>query len=162
MKNNFYFRCIAILVLSIFSITANAQHVDIAYDAAGNRILRSYSPTHIFNDTRKSDPEAEKVAAQYGINVYPNPMIDGSSVTVALSGLKEASSSSNKTANQASSEATVFVLDNSGKFLFEQKLTIGIGASSSQIDLSGYAAGIYYIKVMIDKEQLFYKITKTK
>ena len=56
-------------------------------------------------------------------------------------------------------EATVYVLDNTGKVLFSQKQTT---ASPSQIDLSGYSAGIYHIKVAIGKEVLFYKVMKAK
>ena len=151
MKKNFYFTCVLTL-FSFLGINATAQtpHVDFTYDAAGNRVLRQYSALKVMNsDTTKHDPEAEQIAAQYGIGVYPNPLMDGNNVTVAVSSAK----------NTEGEQATVYVLDNIGKILFSQKQNT---SSPSLIDLSGYAAGIYYIKVAIKKEQLFYKITKTK
>ena len=157
MKNKLIFTAnIAIILLSIFCIHSNAQHVNYTYDANGNRILRQYSSTFRMADTSKSNPEADKIASQYGIGVYPNPLMDGNNVTVAISSLK------NKEGEQATpqeKEATVYVLDNTGKMLYSQKQAT---SSPSQIDLSGYSTGIYYIKVAIGKEQLFYKITKAK
>ena len=155
MKNKSTFiGIIALMLLSIISIQASAQHITYTYDANGNRITRHYSPNRIMNDTIPTDAEADKVAAQYGIGVYPNPLMDGSSVTVAIA--------RNKTEGQTSDiteEATVYVLDNTGKVLFSQKQTT---SSPSQIDLSGYSAGIYHIKVAIGKEELFYKVMKAK
>ena len=155
MKTQFTFTAvITAMLLSIISIQSSAQHIMYTYDANGNRITRQYSPNRIMNDTTPTDAEADKVAVQYGIGVYPNPLMDGSSVTVAIA--------RNKTAEQTSDiteEATVYVLDNTGKILFSQKQTT---ASPSQIDLSSYSAGIYHIKVTIGKEQLFYKIVKAK
>ena len=124
------------------------------YDANGNRITRHYSPNRIMNDTIPTDPEADKVAAQYGIGVYPNPLMDGSSVTVSIARTKTAEQTSDDV-----EEATVYVLDNTGKVLFSQQQST---SSPSQIDLSAYAAGIYHIKVVIGKEELFYKIVKAK
>lgn len=156
MKNNFY---LSVMLFSILKITAYAQptgpqppttgHVQFTYDAAGNRIMRQYFPMRVMSDTAKSDEAAEQIAAQYGIGVYPNPLMDGSNVTVAVSSVKD----------KMGEDATVYVLDNTGKMLFSQKQTT---SSPSQIDLNSYSAGIYYVKVSIGKEQLFYKITKTK
>ena len=87
MKNKFTFLgIIAVMLLSIISIHAYAQvpHITYTYDANGNRLTRQYSPNRIMNDTTPTDAEADKVAVQYGIGVYPNPLMDGSSVTVAI------------------------------------------------------------------------------
>lgn len=131
-------------------ITAYAQHIEYAYDAAGNRILRTFlTPRMNNNDTSKSDPKAQQIAAQHGISVYPNPPDGGNNITVAIS----------STGDKTAEESTVYLLDNNGKLLFSQKQTT---ASPSQIDLSNYAAGIYYVKVMVGKDQLFYKVTKPK
>jgi Secretion system C-terminal sorting domain len=135
--------------LSIISLQSNAQHVNYSYDANGNRTGRQYSPTRLRSDTPKDDAKANEVASQYGIGVYPNPLMDGSNVTVAIS------TASDKPGEQA----TVYVLDNTGKVLFTQKQTT---SSPSQLDLSPYSGGIYYVKVAIGKEELFYKITKAK
>lgn len=155
MKNKFYFiGSLAIIVLSIFNTNANAQpHIDFTYDAAGNRIQRQYYAFKTMGDPAPSDPAAEETAAQYGITVYPNPLMDGTSATVTIQG-KTKSSESDKTNTQA----IIYVLDNTGKVLFSQKQT----SPSTEIDLGNYSAGIYYIKVAIDKEQLFYKVLKAK
>lgn len=154
MKNTLsFFGIITVMLLSIFCIQANAQHISYTYDANGNRILRQYSANRIMNRTTP-DPEADKVAAQYGIGVYPNPLMDGSSVTISIA----RTSIGEQTADNPE-EAIVYVLDNTGKVLFSQKQTT---SSPSQIDLSGYSAGIYHIKVAIGREVLFYKITKAK
>ncbi len=141
-----------IMLFNIFCINVNAQtpHINFTPDAAGNRVQRTYSPSRMMNpkDTAQNDPKAEQIAAQYGINVYPNPLMDGSNVTVAVS-----------SANKEGEAATVYVLDNTGKILFSQKQNT---SSPSQVDLSTYAAGIYYIKVAIKKEQLFYRVVKAK
>ena len=145
---------IALMLLSIISLELNAQHIMYTYDANGNRITRQYSPARLINDTAKNDTVAKQIAAHYGLGVYPNPLMDGSSVTVSIA--------RNKTAEETSDnaeEAIVYVLDNTGKVLLSQKQTT---ASPSQIDLSGYSAGIYHIKVTIGKEELFYKVMKAK
>lgn len=134
-------------------ITAYAQHVDYFYDASGNRVSRQYSPSlRLMNPNviaAKSDTVAQKIAAQYGIKVYPNPTTDGDIVTVAIS----------STNPQGNETANVSLLDNAGKTLFTQQQGT---QSPSQINLSNYAAGIYYVKVMVDKEQLFYQVVKPK
>ena len=180
MKNKSPFiGSIVIMLLSIFSIQTSAQHIMYTYDNNGNRITRHYSPNRIMNDTIPTDAEADlpcrqagKVAVQYGIGVYPNPLMDGSSVTVAIARNKTTDQTSDNPEEPApieASEAIVYVLDNTGKVLFSQKLSVAKSASGgqttsspSQIDLSGYAAGIYHIKVAIGKEVLFYKIVKAK
>ena len=129
--------------------TQTSANLQFTYDAAGNRIKRQYFAFRVMGDTSKSDPNAQQAAAQYGIHVYPNPLMDGSSVTVIVSNAKKA----------LGEETTIYVLDNSGKTLFLQKQ---VTDSPSQIDLSVYAAGIYYLKVAVGKEVLFYKITKSK
>lgn len=65
-------------------------------------------------------------------------------------------SSDNKTENET---ATVYLLDNTGKELFSKQQTT---ATPSAIDLNNYAPGIYYIKVAIGKEQLYYRVVKPK
>jgi len=139
-----------VILSSILFIRANAQHINYTYDANGNRILRQYSPTRLINTTTP-DPEADKTAAQYGIGVYPNPLMDGNNVTVVVKSLQD------KT--EEISAAAVYVMDNTGKVLFSQQQNT---ASPVQLDLSNYSAGIYHIKVVIGKEELFYKVTKTK
>lgn len=169
MKNNFYLIGISILSLSTWSMNATAQttpRVDFTYDAAGNRKIRAYTPARLMNDTQV-DEQAEEIAQQYGLGVYPNPLMDGSSVTVVLSGVEgahiktgeQSSDNPKEPAPIEASEAVVYVLDNTGKVLLSQKQTT---SSPSQLDLSGYSAGIYHIKVAIGKEVLFYKITKMK
>ena len=114
------------------------------------------------NDTAEVDPQALEIAQHYGISVYPNPLMDGNSATVTI--LNKAEGSANAKTNEEpapieASRAIIYVLDNTGKVLSSQ---YQIAASTAQIDLSSYSAGIYHIKVAIGKEVLFYKITKTK
>ena len=151
MKNKFYFiGSMVVMLLSSISINTEAQQVVFDYDSRGNRIRRQYIASGLMDGTAK----AEQIAAQYGVGVYPNPLMDGSSVTVAIE--------RNKTVEETSDnpeEAIVYVLDNTGKVLFSKKQTT---SSPSQIDLSGYSAGIYHIKIAIRKEILFYKVVKAK
>src|SRR3989338_6272326 len=106
MKNDSHFACIAIVLFSILQFNTHAQtpHIDLTYDAAGNRVLRGYSPMRLM-DTTKHDPEAEQTAMQHGITVYPNPAAEGNVINVMIS------APGNKTA----AAATVFLLDNNGK-----------------------------------------------
>ena len=97
------------------------------------------------------DEQAEQVATQYGIKVFPNPTTSGDMVNVTIA-LPVSNSAETET-------ATVSLLDNTGKLLFTQQQTT---TSSNPMDLSKYTAGVYYVKVMIDKKQLFYRIVKTK
>ncbi len=153
MKNNFNFGFIALMLFSIICIQVNAQtpHIDFTYDAVGNRVLRQYTAQRVMNDTTKNNDDAKQIAAQYGISVYPNPSTNGDAVNVKIS-LPASNSAETET-------ATISLLDNTGKLLFTQKQTT---VSSNQIDLSKYTAGVYYVKVMIDKKQLFYRIVKVQ
>lgn len=113
MKNNIYF-FITSLVMLCSSINIYAQHVEFTYDAVGNRITRVFLiPRLINDDIAESDPKAQEIAEKYGISAYPNPLMDGNEVTVAVSSAK----------NAEGEDAMLFVLDNKGQILFSQKRT---------------------------------------
>lgn len=158
MKNNSSL-AFFIVLFSILQFNANAQqqqaqpsstHIGFTYDAAGNRVKREYFANRIMNDTAKNDPKAQQIAQQHGISVYPNPTEEGNIVNVVIS---------SKVDTKENETATVTLLDNTGKMLFTQQQS---ASSLSQIDLNKYTSGVYYVKVMIGKEQLFYRVVKAK
>lgn len=152
MKNDFGFiSSIAVILLSmqLCSSAFSQAYIQYTYDAAGNRIVRQYFASRVINNNDEGDPIARKTAEQHGISVYPNPAVDGNFVTVVIS-------SPNPKENEI---ATISVLDNTGKMLFTKQQAT---ASPSQIDLNKYSTGVYYVKVMVGQEQLFYRIVKTK
>jgi hypothetical protein len=147
MKNKFTFAISAVLFFSMMHLASSAQtpHTDFTYDAAGNRILRQWFAQKGIASTPEENKEAEKIAEQNGIVVYPNPVQDDN-INISIASLK------------SDVQSTIEVLDNSGKVLVQQKVT----AALTSINISAYSAGIYYIRVMAGKEQLYYKITKAK
>jgi len=134
-----------ITLLLFLSITSMGQTVKYSYDPAGNRVQRKLDISDP-NSQRTTDSKADKKgmekAEELGLSVFPNPAQD--KVNVVIANLKEGQ------------QANVFLLDEQGKNLVNQKTSV----EQNSLDMSPYKPGIYFIKVVVDKETLFYKVLK--
>jgi hypothetical protein len=51
---------------------------------------------------------------------------------------------------------TYYLLDFNGKVLDKKQMS----SNTQEVDLSSYAQGMYFIRVLINKESLYYKVVK--
>jgi len=136
-----------LVICLFFNAALNAQSIEYKYDQNGNRIQRKLV---VCNNCPQSgrvvSPEEEKkeqlVATQLGLSVFPNPSQE--KVNVMINNLK------------AEDQATILLVDEQGKILVNQQTN----SQDNDVDMSLYKAGIYFIKVMVGKETLFYKVIK--
>jgi hypothetical protein len=138
----------AILSIAYYSTTI-AQPVKYSYDANGARIQRKrvsiYDARLAFNNgdsDKDKDKKAREIEFKHGITAAPNPT--KAVVHLTVNDLK------------TEEDATLFLLDFNGKVLEKKQLSSNV----SDIDLSSYANGMYFIRVLIDKENLYYKVVK--
>lgn len=138
-------------ILFAVSSTVFSQGTAYTYDAVGNRIKRKLVvctgclKMRNTNDTIVPQRETEKaiqIAKQHGISVYPNPANE--MVNIAVSGVA------------VDEKATVYILDETGRTITSFQ---GL-ASPSQVDMKDYKAGIYFVKVSVGNENLFYRVIK--
>jgi len=134
-----------IITLSFFlSITCMAQTVKYSYDPAGNRIQRKLDVSNPNTQRTNEEPKEEKAketAKELGLSVFPNPAQD--KVNVVINNLPE------------KKQAVVMLIDAQGKNLLSKT-----GQPQNEVDMSGYKPGVYFIKVMVGTETLFYKVLK--
>lgn len=139
-----YFKPISNRLLKVFSMllficafginNAHAQAIQYYYDNNGNRISELVVVLHksaINNDSTSC------------ITVYPNPTVAQVNVSIPCI--------------QNCGDATVYVSDGSGNLISTQKLTSTI----SQVNLTSYTQGIYYLRIIMCNEQYTYKVIKT-
>jgi len=134
-----------IIFLLFLSTGMTAQTVKYTYDAAGNRVQRKLDvsdPSTQRTIETNQDEKATQKASELGLSVFPNPAQD--KVNVVIGNLKEGQ------------QVSIFLIDEQGKSLLSQKASI----EQSTLDMSLYKPGIYFIKVVVDKETLFYKVLK--
>lgn len=155
MRTFLLFSIFALLTLRSFS-----QAISYKYDQNGNRyqrimvcvgcnrIIPDVKNAKDSNDVKKAEIEGAKIAMQYGVSVYPNPSKAVVNVIVNKVSSEE---------NFSNSEALFYLIDNNGRILASQKKS-GMEAS---FDLSNYKSGVYYIRVLIKDENLFYKVIKS-
>lgn len=116
-----------------FAQTAVYYH----YDAAGNRIDRKLVP-------RLDESTPPKTVQDYGVSVYPNPASDN--LIVDILNL------------QPGDKATVFIFDEAGKKVFEKKQD----AVQQSIGMKEHPAGMYYLKIRINEDEMTYKVLKVE
>jgi len=75
------------------------------------------------------------------VNIYPNPAI--ADVTVEFTHLPSVG-------------VTVYLIDNSGKIIYTEKVT----ATSFKLGMKSYPSGVYYFKVNYEDKTGVYKIIK--
>jgi hypothetical protein len=127
-----------------------AQQVQYGYDLNGNRnaIISVSLPAMVFkpNTNPKPDSVAQKIAQANGLHVYPNPT--QYSVSVAIDSVP--------TLNNTT---TIYLLDVTGAILYTHAVT----EWPYPIDMVSYAAGTYFVKVIIGNQKaLFYRVLKSK
>ena len=145
MKNK-----IKLIIVLLFSFVATySQPVKYSYDNNGARIQRK--PVSIYDarlalnlggEEKEKDKKAKEVEQKHGISLAPNP-------TKAIVHLTVNDLADNET-------ATYYLLDFNGKVL-DKKL---MSSNTQDVDLSSYAQGMYFIRVLINKESLYYKVVK--
>jgi len=138
--------------LAIISFNLTGQ-VYYTYDANGNRTQMSISSARHLNpngssNNNSSDTTKDSIAgrevSQYGLSVYPNPT--SRSITLSISNLK------------SGEDATIYLSGSTGNILYTTKTSV----TPFQINMQSYAAGVYYVKVVIDKHELYYRVVKTQ
>jgi YD repeat-containing protein len=136
----------SVVLLLTVSVGVSGQRVSFNYDYAGNRtsrIIIMSSKSKQQQDTQEKQPAGfSEVLAGILINIYPNPT-EGL-IKVDIQNLPEG-----ETAN-----LNLYTL--SGNLIVsKQKVT-----SSTEINITGQAAGIYILKIVAGKEQTEWKIIK--
>jgi hypothetical protein len=132
-----------LLIFSIFVNSALAQ-IYYHYDNNGNRTQQGISVSEALvkpKDTTKNDSN-KIIATRLGVNVYPNPT--SNEVNVAILNM------------QTCGFAMVYLLDATGNQLFVQKAV----SSPLAVNLASNNQGVYYIRVVLCGEQLYYKVIK--
>lgn len=137
--------------LSFNMFTQNS--VAYQYDNNGNRTQRffvglSFKPGLPITQKDSSETlkdEMESVTKN-GLSVYPNPTKDAVNVTIMNPNIVEHNTNS-----------TLYLMDNNGKILEQQKNQGG----ETSFNLSNYSAGNYYVRVKFNrKESVYYKVVK--
>ncbi len=123
-----------------------AQPISYSYDNHGNRTQRKLDCPNCPGSQRQIGTEEEKKAVEaetkLGLNVFPNPAQDKMQVEIK---------------NLAAEEpATILLIDAQGKSLLTKKSD----QAQNEVDMSPYKPGVYFIKVLVGKESLFYKVLK--
>ena len=140
-----------LILFSLLSSGAFAQNkIQYIYDDAGNRKQRNtcincrqmQNPPDPKKPEGAADEASIQLAQQHGLNVFPNPTQD--KVVVSLSNVKD------------DEPTAVLVTDEAGKTIYSAKNL----QQQSQIDMSNYQVGVYFVKVSIGKDVLVYKIMK--
>ncbi len=134
------------ILLMFFQISLIAQPIQYGYDSHGNRTQRSLvvsdPTTQRTEQPAKEDEKIKETAKELGLTVFPNPAQD--KVQVVIGDLNE------------KAEATVFLIDAQGKNLLDKKTN----AQQNEVDMTPYKPGVYFIKVLVGEETLFYKVLK--
>jgi hypothetical protein len=79
------------------------------------------------------------------IKVYPNPT--SNYITIDLQKV-------------TASKARVVIVDFAGQTIFQEKITKGQTPWTKQIDLSAFASGVYFVKVIIGEEEFTYQVSR--
>ncbi len=135
---------LACLIIIGFPILA--QPIQYSYDNYGNRTQRKLDCPNCPGTERQMVTEEEKKTVEteikLGLNVFPNPAQDKMQVEIKNLSAEE--------------QATIMLMDAQGKNLFSQKTS----ALQNEVDMAPYKPGVYFIKVLVGKETLFYKVLK--
>lgn len=126
------------------SLPINTCGVVYTYDAAGNRTQRAYLCNNGSGDSaalqRRTAQLSTDIAAEPVSALYPNPTTGRFRISFT-NPLKE---------------AQCFLLDQKGNVLQQRKAN----GSLIDIDVSGFPAGMYYIKIRDKQTDIMYKVIK--
>ena len=132
-----------IFTMAFISAACLSQDIEYTYDAAGNRTRRAPAPLRLMSNQLQNN-DAQDVAVAHGISVAPNPT--KSDVVISIAKLP------------SESHATITVYDEAGKVLQSIKQQ----NTEQTISLKSQPAGVYFIKVAIAKEEIFYRIVRSE
>ena len=141
MKKKYTITLLLFLLISI----SFAQKIQYTYSPSGNRTIREYSPNpfRVGNkDSTESVKEFRDIVMKEGISVYPNPT--NGRLTLTINNF------------DASEKNSVSLVDTKGSELVSQPIT----ERSTELDISTFKVGVYYFKVVKNKQELYYKIVK--
>src|ERR1700756_322613 len=134
----------------LMSVKSYSQAIEYLYDGNGNRTERHlYVCPSCPAGGRKAAPadtlkKQEQLVQQYGVNVYPNPTQD--KINLSLNNL------------QNNVQTIVTVADEAGKILYTgQNLQ-----PQNEINMASYNNGTYFIRLLIGKDVMVYKIMKVQ
>ncbi len=140
------------LILTIALVTLTqlmvAQKVQYSYDNHGNRTQRKlvvngpFDPMRFANIATENIADGETVKNTEGISVYPNPTSDKIILTINDFNPSETNS--------------MTLLDAKGNEVMTQKVT----QNNTEMSVAHLRAGVYYFKVIKDKNMLYYKLVK--
>lgn len=139
MKFTFFIACFLPSLL-----VCGQNKIQYGYDASGNRIIRQLvvsDPNTERTTEALTDEKAKETAKELGLNVFPNPAQDKVQLVIS---------------NLGDQKATIFLIDAQGKNLLDKQTS----APQSEVDITPYKTGVYFIKVIVGKETLFYKVMK--
>ncbi|MDR1090410.1 MAG: T9SS type A sorting domain-containing protein [Prevotella sp.] len=128
------------LLFIVLSGTMNAQKIQYAYDAAGNRIKREIVLTKSASETESSFFTEE--LAQRTIKIYPNPT-EGQ-LKVEVSDFEDCKS------------VNLTIVNMQGQVVLRKKMN----SATDDLDISGKASGLYVLRINIDGEYSSWKIIK--
>jgi hypothetical protein len=136
--------------LSFLFQNMTAQTISYTYDASGNRIERKVisllKSGHLTDTTKSESFKQEALEDQLGaqkILIYPNPVKEN--LTIEFRGKVPAS------------HVTVYLYTQTGRLL--KSFVAGDNVSSS-VNLSGYPAGIYILRLSVQDKVSEWKIAK--
>lgn len=121
--------------------TPPVTQINYSYDNVGNRVYRHYQLFRIADPNAPKDL-SESVEKKYGISVFPNPTSNELNVSILLL--------------PQGDKATFYLSNEQGQNLILQQQNSPKGA----IELSNFKAGIYYLKIIINDDNVSYKVVK--
>lgn len=119
------------------------QIVNFTYDDSGNRTDRYITIERVTESDSLKQQEIKELdyLAEENIKVYPNPTYGKINIEFSVT---------------PETPAFLTLSDQSGRFVESYE----IQNASSQIDLSTYGRGVYFLRIAVKGEKLLYKIIK--
>ena len=147
MLNSIFMKKNLFIILSLFIYSSIYSQIPVPayyYDDAGNRIQRKIifinpNSPRIFDDSISNNDDN---ITKFGINAFPNPTSDA--VNVSISSLK------------SGDKVTVILYDELGKELAKKQQSNKL----ETIDIKNFNAGTYYLKIVKDKDYIYFKMLK--
>jgi hypothetical protein len=134
----------SLLASALLPATVSAQSISYTYDAAGNRIQRSYAAARssVAPTEEAAEISAEEPAVVCDLRLYPNPT-DGL-LTVEITGFT------------AATRARIELYSSTGRLL--DRLTEVEAVNT--LDMTAFPAGVYFLRAEIDDRILSRKVIK--
>lgn len=143
MKSKKIQTLLAFYLLLSGTVFSQQQIVDFTYDDSGNRASRYISVERVTesDSLKHQEIQALDYLAEENIKVYPNPTYGKINIDFSVT---------------PETPAFVTISDQIGRFVESYK----IQNASSQIDLTTFGGGVYFLTIDVKGEKLLYKIVK--